>query len=249
VSHPSNVTGALHTSPSGTALPDFFEAHIGLWAMGSALAAMMTVFVSAVGLYFIWAQVRASREALADSSTSASAAAAAARTAYASTRPWIKLEVSRVFLTFNPAQPGQVGCQIDYRLENIGKTPAIEAGIVFKPLPVGYGVLTDVAEELRSLFGSPPHNPRVLFPGDVVNEALSTNFPFPPQRDERFMGFKVVAAVVYKAEADGPNYWTPVVLSLQQKEPPPDRVYRFYRGMGHVECLVIRDGRESPNPT
>lgn len=100
-------------------------------------------------------------------------------------------------------------------------------------------------EELRL---TPPHNPRVFFPSDAVSEGISTNFPFPRQPDESFISFIVVAAVLYKATPDGDAYWTPGIYQLQHVTPPADRVYRFYRGMGNVECLVIRLS-ETPNPT
>jgi len=43
---------------------DFFEVHAGLWALGSAMAAFLSLLVGGVGLFFIWAQLKAGREAL-----------------------------------------------------------------------------------------------------------------------------------------------------------------------------------------
>lgn len=239
-----NKVGA---TASGT--KDFFELHPGLWSFGSAVIALLGVLVSGIGLYFIWAQLKASREALSASSTSAQAAADAAKIAYAATRPWLKFEVTKAYLYLSPNNLEEVGCQINYRIENIGNTPALHAGVVFRPVPTGYGTDSDIQRELESLRATKPGNPRVLFPGDGITEGRSINFPFPRQSDERMIGFKVVAAAVYKASAEGETYWTPAVLGLQHETPPPDKVYRFYRGMGNVPCLAFLSGDETPPPT
>jgi hypothetical protein len=46
----------------------FFEGNAGLWAALSAAAAFLSLVVGAVGLYFIWRQLKASRAALETSS-------------------------------------------------------------------------------------------------------------------------------------------------------------------------------------
>jgi hypothetical protein len=114
---------------------------------------------------------------------------------------------------------------------------------------VGYGTSTDINRELHDLLHAKLHNPRVLFPNDLIEEGVSTNFPFPRQSDESMLSFKVIAAGVYKATSDGELHWTPAVLQLQHEIPPEDRVYRFYRGMGHVLCLAMLLGTETPLPT
>lgn len=200
-------------------------------------------------MYFVWRQLRANQQALGDSAKSAQAAADAAKSAYAGVRPWVKLEVTKAYLFFNPDNQEEVGCQLDYRMENIGNTPALRAGLVFKPIPQGYRIPSDIPRELEELRRTEPRTPRVLFPNDKVVEGLSMNFPYPRQPDESMVGFRVIAAVVYRAAPDSEVYWTPLVLALQHETPPQDRVYRFYRGMGHVPCLVMLDGESTPHPT
>lgn len=235
------------SAPAGS--KDFFEAHPGLWSFAYLITAILSLLVSGVGLYLIWGQLKAGRQALGAAAMSAKAAADAATVAYASARPWIKLTISKAYLTFSPSNVEEVGCQLNYTIENIGNTPAVDLHLVFKPVPAGFG--TDVVwdEELSSLRSSDRRHSRVLFPGDTIEEGRSTNFAFPRQRDEKMLGFRVVAAVIYKAALDGQEYWTPAVVGLQHETPPADRVYRFYRGMGHVPCLTMLLGDETPQPT
>jgi len=229
--------------------PDFFESHSGLWAFGSTVATFLTVLVGGVGLFFVWRQLRASKTALIDSTKSAQAAADAAKSTFATTRPWLKLEVTKAYIYLNEANSEDVGCQINYRIENIGRTPALRAGIVFKPIPMGYGIATDMDSELEELRQTKPRTPRVLFPNDVVEEGLSLRFAYPPQVNESMVGFKVIVAAVYNAAPEGETYWTPGVFGLQHETPPPDLIYRFYRGMGSVPCMVLLDGEATPPPT
>jgi hypothetical protein len=229
---------------------DYFENHPGLWSFLYLISACLSLIVSVIGIVFIWHQIKSGKEALYAASRSAESAADAARIAHASVRPWIKFTVKKAYLHFNDQNTSEVGCQIDYKIENIGNTPAVELKVVFKPIPVGHGIDVDFNLEFESLKSVDiSSNPRVVFPRDIIEEGLSTNFPFAPQLDERMLGFKVIAAVVYKAAFDGQEYWTPVAVGLQHETPPEDRVYRFYRGMGHVPCLVIYLGKQTPPPT
>jgi hypothetical protein len=95
---------------------DFFESHPGLWSFASLIPATLSVFVSGIGLYFIWRQLKATKQTIADSSKSAQAAADAARTSFAATRPWVKFRVSKVHLHFNDGNPEEVGCQVNYTI-------------------------------------------------------------------------------------------------------------------------------------
>ena len=244
------VAAAQLVATSGGTTKDFFEAHAGLWAFGSALAALSSVAVAVIGLRFIWRQLKASRQELAASATSAQAAADAAKIAFSSTRPWIKFEIQDAILYFHPSQPEVVGCQIGYRIENAGKTPAIDVAMLYKPLPQSSAMPQGVRDELDGLPETGIDlSPIVLFPGDVIAASRSMTFPFPAQPQEDFLGFKIVAAVVYRASPEGEMYRTPVVLDLQHAVMPPDRKNRFYRGMGTIKCLVMRSGRETPSPT
>ena len=228
---------------------DFFEAHSGAWAFGSAIASIASLLVTGIGIYFVWRQLVASREALTNSTISAKAAADAAKTAYDSIRPWLKFEVRRAFIYLNPNQLDLVGCQIDYRLENIGKIPAIQVEVLYKPV-ASAGIHRPVlADELASLEPIDPRMPTVLFPGDTREIGPSRNFPFPPLPDESMMGFHVVAMARYRASPDGPYYNTPLVLGLQHSKPPADRIYRFWRGMGAVECMALTIEAQTPSPT
>lgn len=237
------------TLPPVSTGKDFFEAHPGLWSFGAVVVAALSLVISGLGLYFIWVQLKAGREAVVAAALSAQAAAEATRIAHSATRPWIKLNVSKAYLYFNEQNPEEVGCQVNYKLKNVGNTPAVDLRLIFKPIPMGYRVNTDVAAELNGLRDLPRRNPRVLFPGDEIDEGLSTNFPFPRQEDESMIGFKIVVAAFYRAAFDGQEYWTPAVLGLQHEVPPVDRVYRFYRGMGNVPCLVLPLRDETPQPT
>jgi hypothetical protein len=161
----------------------------------------------------------------------------------------VKLEVTKAHLYFNEGNTDEVGCQVDYRIKNIGNTPALQAGVVFRPLPHGHLINVDLDLELEQLRQAKPRTPRVLFPGDEVIEGLSMNFPYPPQPQESMVGFKVIVAIVYRSAPDGETHWTPAVLALQHETPPADRVYRFYRGMGTVPCIVMLEGELTPHPT
>lgn len=245
--------------------PSIYSYSLGTWLAHwrNALAwdpvALFTVVlaISTIGLWLatrrLWegaeAQARDLTRSANAAATSANAAAGATRIAYAATRPWIKLRVLKAFLYFNADNMAEVGCQLDYIIENIGNTPAIDLMVVFKPVPVGYGTNTNIDMELASLQSASKRNPRVLFPKDEITEGVSTNFPFPNQTDETVLGFKVVAAVLYKAALDGQEYWTPAVIGLQHETAPVDRVYRFYRGMGNVPCITMLLGDETPVPT
>lgn len=235
--------------PATPATKDFFEAHPGLWSFAYLVTAIVSLLVSGVGLYLIWGQLKAGRQSLTDSAKSAQAAADAARISYAATRPWLKLSVSKAHLYFHKENLEEVGCQLNYIIKNVGNTPAIDVRIVFKPVPVGHGIAVNFESDLAELKSTLWRNPRVLFPDESIEEGLSRNFPFPRQGTEEMLGFKIVAAVIYKAALDGETYWTPAVLGLQHETPPADRVYRFYRGMGNVPCLTMLLGDETPQPT
>lgn len=248
-----------------TGSPSVFSYGVGTWlahwrdALAWDPVALFTVVLglSTIGLWLTTRRLwqGAERQAL-DLRRSADAAAASAQSAadatqiaYAAHRPWVTFSISRAYLTFALDNLAEVGCQIDFAIENVGGTPAIDLRVVFCPVPVGHGTNSDVEVELARLRSQSARDPRVLFPGQRIEEGRGTNFPFPPQPNERMLGFKVVAAVLYRAALDGQEYWTPAVISLQHEVPPSDRVYRFYRGMGHVPCLVILSGDETPAPT
>jgi hypothetical protein len=222
------------------------------WAGAAAVAAWIVglagLFVNGVGLFFIWGQLKANRLALVSAARSADAAADAAKSAQLTARPWIKFEVTRAILFLHEPDSGEIGCQIDYRFENIGQTPAVQLAVIHRPVPAVAGH-TVTEDDFLALAAEGTSRPRAVFPGESVVEGRSQNFPFPPQPDERMLGFKIIAAVAYRSHSSGELHLTPLTLGLQHKVPPPDRVYRFWRGMGQVECLVIPLGDETPDPT
>lgn len=221
------------------------------WAASSALAAWLfgalAIIVNAVGLYFVWRQLKGNREALSAASVSATAAADAAKVAFMASRPWIKFQVHRAYLYLDADRPDQVGCQIDYQYENIGQTPAVQVGVVYKPVPQSR--TTDYRKEFAELLVQEPQDMQAVFPGEVVQLGPSRRFPFAPVDEERWgISFAVVAAVKYRAHASGEIYWTPLMLQLQQSDPKVVD-HRIFRGMGHLTCLVMPVGAHTPDPT
>jgi hypothetical protein len=231
--------------------PNFFESHSGLWNAASAGAAwlfgLIALAINVFGLIFVWRQLRMNELTLKATAESAAAAAEAARISYVSSRPWLNFSIKKAYLYFNPDNPTEIGCQIDYSYKNVGQTPAVQVGVVYRPVP-STAQNRSLRDEFLELFQEKPFQPHPLFPGESIEQGLSRNFPFPPQPDERFLGFRIVAAVVYKANTLGETYWTPIALALQITEPPTTEHF-FRRGMGNVECLVMRIAEETPDPT
>ncbi|WP_421739957.1 hypothetical protein [Caulobacter sp.] len=223
------------------------------WAATSALAAWMLGFIgllmNAVGIYLVWGQLKANREALSSATAGAYAAAEAAKVAHLATRPWIKFSISKAYLYLYPDNPDQVGCQINYRYENIGQTPAVQVALIYRPFAVAWETLEAWPLEFDNLLKTEPRQTRALFPGEFVDEGRSTNFPFPPLQDESRLSFRIVAAVTYKAHATGETYVTPVVAGLQRKELLADKDCQVFRGMRDVEFIVVPMFDDTPDPT
>jgi hypothetical protein len=226
------------------------------WAMMMFCAAVFEASVTALGVYLVYRTLGEAKrtatgtiEAANAARASADAAAEAAKVASLASRPWVKFSVSSVIIYLMPTNPQEVGCQIHYEYENIGDTPAIHAGLVFAPVPVSAQNPPNWTEQIKNLIDKEPRQPRALFPGEKVISNLSTNFPFPPQPNEDAVTFSVVAGVTYKTHATGMIHSTFTISQLQQKTPPADRIFRFLRGMGIVECIVMYDGSTTPDPT
>jgi hypothetical protein len=90
----------------------------------------------------------------------------------------MKFEISRAILTFNPDNHEEVGCQLFYRIENVGKTPAIEASLLYLPLAAS-AQDRDFEADFANLLNGRSFHKSVYFPGDTLEQSTGTNFPFP----------------------------------------------------------------------
>ena len=136
-------------------------------AVAAVLIGCLTVTVNAVGLYLLWGQLRANREALAAATKSANAATEAARHSQLTSRPWIKFDIDGGLLRLMPELPDEMTAMVSVNYENIGQTPAIQVAVIFKPLIVVRDVEPDIAREFAALLATrPPFLAETLFSGD-----------------------------------------------------------------------------------
>src|SRR3569623_2089635 len=128
--------------------PSLYSYGFGSWlahwrdALAWDPVALFTVVlaISTIGLWIatrrLWKGAEAQARDLARSAdaaaASAQASADAARIANAAIRPWVRFRVSRAHLYFSAENSTEVGCQLDYVVENIGETPAVDLRVVFK---------------------------------------------------------------------------------------------------------------------
>lgn len=108
------------------------------WAAWSAVAAWVigiaSLLTNLAAIILVYRQLQANRQALRDTARSADSAADAARASLMTSRPWVKLEVQRIFFGFSGDAERRLTCQVDYQIENIGQTPAVQCGIVYQPM-------------------------------------------------------------------------------------------------------------------
>lgn len=216
--------------------------YAGLSAAAAWIIGLVSLALTGGGLFFIWRQLKSTELA-------AQAAAAGAEAASLTSRPWVTLSIERVhFGMGRPDDPDAVSCQVDYTVKNIGKTPAIQCGIVYD---VFVGKREDQTEEIREkLLSIEPLHPRALFPNDSIKQGISQpkNFSVPPVRDS----FTVIVAVAvfYKVHAGGEWKYTMQFGTLQPMKPRDDIEKNFdtYKGMPFQEVYFL-DMRKVPDPT
>jgi len=221
------------------------------WAAVAAVAAvifgLLAVTVNATGLYLLWGQLKANREALIVAIKSANAATEAARQAQLTSRPWIKFEIEDGGLRLMPETPDKMVAHMSVSYENIGQTPATQVGITFKPLIVVRNAEPDIPSEFAALLETKAYGPETLFPGDKRNYGLNLDFPLPPLPDDEDIRFRLIAVVVYRAHATGELLYTPLVRTLL-RQIEGGAVREFRPRMGHVMCRVRSMGDITIDP-
>lgn len=188
-------------------------AEANIWEMLAAGAAVASVIVSAVGLRFIYQQLKHSREAIQASTEAAHAAAQAAEIAFGETRPWLKLEMhgSRGLgvgtIHFSKTEDGLTPITFGPRFFNIGKTPALAAGIAAT-------VITDpndIHETWARMLSEGVELGKAVFPGDNGGGDMTLNLrlPSPPKGDA--LNFTLIIGAFYRSREGGPWHGTPFV--------------------------------------
>lgn len=127
-------------------------------AWASAVAGWVAIAVNAVGLVFIWAQLRSNREAVRAAAKGADAAAVAARIALMSERPWIQHFIDQNLKI--EVRDGALEIDLKWRWTNVGNTPAVRVVHLFKLVRDDDVSLYDACE-MASLLASPAP---ILFP-------------------------------------------------------------------------------------
>lgn len=134
-----------------------------LWTQIGALASIVGVAVSAVGLVFIYKQLRHSAAAVQEAAKSSEAAAEAAQGTLLMSRPWLKVDYAREAHIHerNSSPPRLV---IAVTSTNVGATPAIDAST--------YAILLEnshqdaLNEVIESFLAKEPRISETIFPNE-----------------------------------------------------------------------------------
>jgi hypothetical protein len=195
------------------------------WAACAAIAAWVCGFaglaINIAGILLVRRQLRENRIALNAAVLSAKSAEESAQLAFQTSRPWVQLNINEVQMGTQHEGYIHIYLAVDYK--NIGETPAVQTGLIFKVVPVHPWEKAILTEEYQNFIDEPPWKPKALFPGESHTQALSKGFHYldPRQYQECY----VLIAVVYKSKADGPRHVTPIVIRLHRMEMEEDGGY------------------------
>lgn len=220
----------------------------GFWTAATAIATWLGLILSTLGILIVWRQLRLNRQAMEDASLSAQSAAEATRISQLSSRPWVSFALDTAYIHLNSHQPNQIGCQLNYRAKNIGKTPALRCGLVYRPYKLDRA--TSRANILKELIDAGPALTRTLFPEEGIGEGISTQFQFDDNAATSPFGLGLVAAMMYQIPGSNEWHYTPIFAGLQPHSPIPGTVeYSFQLNMGNIQCHVMQERRDAPDPT
>ncbi|MBB5770152.1 hypothetical protein HNP47_000121 [Brevundimonas vesicularis] len=162
-------------------------------AQASAWAAWLAIAVNAIGLIFIYLQLRSNRDAVKAAAKGADAAAVAARMSLISERAWIEHHLDSMTVLL---QDGVLEFTFRWNWRNIGKTPALRVLTRVHHVIDERTNLSDAAQLSESLRA----DASALFPGnqgfDEQPMVLGSNTPMPDK------GWRIFAIITYSIPGD-----------------------------------------------
>lgn len=194
-------------------------------------------------LAFIYRQLRTSE-------TAANAAARATQITSADLRPWVKLQIESVTLRISTTREHLAYSTVKWKVNNVGKTPAIEMDVQAK-LVIDSGAY-DYDAILAELRGRDRKAVRTAFPGDDLEETTYVQCDLrhiDRKKEADWIGPEVVAIVRYKASG-GEEHETPLVVQLWPDDDAEDFTFTAKtlreEGERKVSPLLSRQHKLSP---